>query len=191
MVGCWFTALCELSASNLKEQHLFTIDRYYSELHLAARCCSPLKQPSRCHRFDLPTRRRHRARDWDALQSDSIKMGADSLARQLRSRVRDEFFGPTSSARERVKDMSAATARHTTRGPMVLGKPLSSITGSILTSVPLPARTPPPAAGREPPPDRGGAAASKSMRFGEIEGGSGGSDCCDGDGERNSAGMFW
>lgn len=111
-------------------------------------------------------------------------MGADSLARQLRSRVRDEFFGPASGARERVKDMTAATARHTTRDPMVLGKPLSFITGSILTNVPLPARAPP--AGRQSPSDRG--AASKSMRFGEIEGRNSG---CDGDGgERNGAGVF-
>lgn len=106
-------------------------------------------------------------------------MSADSLARRLRSRVREEFFGPTPSARERIQDISAATSRHTTRGPMVLGKPLSSITGSILTNVPLPARTPP--AGRETPPDRG--VASKFMRFGEMEGGIGGGGC-GGDGLR-------
>lgn len=114
-------------------------------------------------------------------------MGADALARQLRSRVRDEFFGPTSSARERIQDISAATARHTTRGPMVLGKPLSSITGSILTNVPLPARTR--SAGCETPPDHG--AAPKSMRCGEIECGSSGGGCGGDGGEGNSAGVFW
>lgn len=113
-------------------------------------------------------------------------MGADSLARQLRSRVRDEFFGPTSSTRERIQEISAATARHTTRGPMALGKPLSSITGSILTNVPLPARTA--HAARETPPDRG--VAPKNMRFREIEGGNGGGGYAGG-GERNSAGLFW
>ncbi|CAM9152646.1 unnamed protein product, partial [Hapterophycus canaliculatus] len=71
-----------------------------------------------------------------------LKKGVDALARQLRSTVREEFFGPPSeSARERVKDFRAATARHTTRDAMVLGKPLSSITGSVLTNVPLAART--------------------------------------------------
>eukprot|EP00903_Cladosiphon_okamuranus_P008105 g7812.t1 len=113
---------------------------------------------------DRKTRRKER---------DFIKMGADSLARQLRSRVRDEFFGPTSSARERIQDVSAATARHTTRDPMVLGKPLSAITGSILTNVSLPARTP--TAGRETPPDR--ASAPKSGRAGDIEGGKGSGGC--------------
>eukprot|EP00752_Nemacystus_decipiens_P001891 g1821.t1 len=120
-------------------------------------------------------------------ERDSIKMGAESLARQLRSRLCDEFFGPASSARERIQDISAATARHTTRDPMVLGKPLSSITGSILTNVPLPARTPP--AGRETPPERG--TASKSMRCREIEDGSGGGGYGGVGGERNRAGVFW
>lgn len=74
------------------------------------------------------------------LQNASMKMGVDALARQLRSRVREEFFTPSAhlpGARERMKDISAATSRHTTRDSMVLGKPLSSVTGSILTNVPL------------------------------------------------------
>lgn len=69
-----------------------------------------------------------------------MKQGVDTLARQLRSRVREEFLGPPArleGARERVKDISAATARYTRRDPMVLSKPLSAITGSILTNVPL------------------------------------------------------
>ncbi|CAM9443367.1 unnamed protein product [Ectocarpus sp. 12 AP-2014] len=71
----------------------------------------------------------------------SLKKEVETLARQLRSGVREEFFGPLSqSARERAKDMSAATKRHTTRDPMILAKPLSAITGSVLTNVPLPAR---------------------------------------------------
>ena len=135
------------------------------------------KQLSRCPGSDA----RPFACDWTP-QRDSLKMGADTLARQLRSRVRDEFFGPTSSARERIQDISAATARHTTRGSMILGKPLSPITGCILTNVPLPARTP--AVGRETPLDRG--RPPKSTQCGEIKGGGGG----DG-GERNSAGVFW
>lgn len=119
-----------------------------------------------------------------------MKVGVDTLARQLRSRVREEFFGPVSnSARERVKDISAATARHTTRDPMVVGKPLSSITGSVLTNVPLPARIA--AVGREPQPDheenRRIGAASKPMRFEEIKGGAGGGGNDDGD----FAGAFW
>lgn len=109
-----------------------------------------------------------------------MKVGVESLARQLRSRVRDEFIGPTPSARERVEYISAATARHTTRDPMVLARPLSSLTGAILTNVPLPTRTPP--VGRESPP---------LVRFGEAEGGIGGGGCGGNRGERNSAGAFW
>lgn len=70
---------------------------------------------------------------------------------------------------------------------MVLGKPLSAITGSILTNVPLPARSPP--AGRKTPPDRG--SAPKSIRLGEIEGGKGSEGCGGDGGERNTAGVFW
>lgn len=112
----------------------------------------------------------------------------DTLARQLRSRVREEFFGKASSARERIKDNTAATLRHTTRDPMVLEKPLSSITGSILTNVPLPARVP--AAGREPKlaPEKGRKtrAASKPTRLAEIEGGGDRADV-----GRDSTGVFW
>lgn len=102
-----------------------------------------------------------------------MKVGVDNLARQLRSRVRAEFFGPGSeSARERVKDMTAATARRTTRDPMVVGKPLSSITGSVLTNVPLPARAVA-AAGPEIQPDCGETGriglASKQTPFDQIK----------------------
>lgn len=118
-----------------------------------------------------------------------MKVGVDTLARQLRSRVREEFFGPVSdSARERVKDMSAATARHTTRDPMVVGRPLSPITGSVLTNVPLPARTAA-VAGPELQPDHGEAGkmgvTSKPMRFEEVKGVGGGGD------DAYFSGTFW
>lgn len=70
-----------------------------------------------------------------------MKVGMDVLARQLRSRLREEFLGTPadpSDSRDRIKDMAAAKARYTTRDPMILGKPLSPVTGSILTNVPLP-----------------------------------------------------
>lgn len=120
-----------------------------------------------------------------------MKVGVDTLARELRSRVREEFLGPVSdSARERVKYMSAATARHTTRDPMVVGKPLSSITGSILTNVRLPAGT---VAAVDPKlqSNHGESgsigAASKPIRFEEIKGvgGGGGGD------DAYFAGTFW
>lgn len=118
-----------------------------------------------------------------------MKVGVNTLARQLRSRVREEFFGPVSeSARERVKDMSAATARHTTRDPMVVGRPLSPITGSVLTNVPLPARVVATAA-PELQPDHAEPGimgiASNPLRFEEIKGISGGGD------DAYIAGTFW
>lgn len=75
-----------------------------------------------------------------ASQKSAKRRGAEDVARQLRSRLRDEYFGPLShlpGARERAKYISAVTARHTTRHPMVLSKPLSPVTGSVMTNVPL------------------------------------------------------
>lgn len=109
----------------------------------------------------------------------------DTLARQLRATVRQEFFGPLSqSAGERVKDVRAATARHTTRDPMVLGKPLSSITGSILTNVPLPARIRGVAGDIEPENDENRRMwhASSSSGLEEVDKGDRGNDR---DGERS------
>lgn len=67
-------------------------------------------------------------------------MSACAIARELRSRVRDEFLGrpEDNGAGERRKDMDAATARYTTREGMVLARPLSPVTGSIRTNVDLP-----------------------------------------------------
>lgn len=67
-------------------------------------------------------------------------MGAYAIARQLRSKVRDEFLGGPVHAgtSERVKDMSVAAARYTTRESMVLARPVSAATGSIRTNVALP-----------------------------------------------------
>ena len=71
---------------------------------------------------------------------------------------------------------------------MLLEKPLSSITGSILTNVPLPARVP--AAGRDsqiaPEKGRKIRVAPKPTRLVEIEGGGEW-----GDGGRDGSGVFW
>lgn len=78
-----------------------------------------------------------------ASQKSATRRGVKDVAWQLRSRLRDEYFGPLShlpGARERAKYMSAVTARHTTRHPMVLSKPLSPVTGSVMTNVPLRAK---------------------------------------------------
>lgn len=67
-------------------------------------------------------------------------MGISTLARELRSRLQEEFLGSAShpaGVRENINAMAARTARHTTRDPMVLSKPPSLVTGSILTNVPL------------------------------------------------------
>lgn len=67
-------------------------------------------------------------------------MGVFAIARELRSRVRDEFLGRPehNGTSERKKDMDAAMARYTTREGMVLARPLSPVTGSIRTNVDLP-----------------------------------------------------
>lgn len=66
--------------------------------------------------------------------------GVDALARQLRSKVRKEFWGVPTSAREvaKMKEASSAMARYTSRESMIVERPFSAITGSIRTNVPMP-----------------------------------------------------
>ncbi|CAB1120523.1 unnamed protein product [Ectocarpus sp. CCAP 1310/34] len=122
----------------------------------------------------------------------SLKKEVETLARQLRSGVREEFFGPLSqSARERAKDMSAATKRHTTRDPMILAKPLSAITGSVLTNVPLPAKMATVVREMEPSYTQGRTSRSRSRPTRCEENASAGGF---GDGyghHRGGAGAFW
>ncbi|CAM9233519.1 unnamed protein product, partial [Ectocarpus sp. 4 AP-2014] len=122
----------------------------------------------------------------------SLKKEVETLARQLRSGVREEFFGPLSqSARERAKDMSAATKRHTTRDPMILAKPLSAITGSVLTNVPLPARMATVVGEMEPSYNQSRTSRSWSRPTRCEENASAGG-CGDGYGHhRGGAGAFW
>lgn len=112
-----------------------------------------------------------------ASQKSATRRGVEDVAWQLRSRLRDEYFGPLShlpGARERAKYMSAVTARHTTRHPMVLNKPLSPVTGSVMTNVPLGVKA---VDENIPRPDSKGkhGAASRSVRAKRVEDGGGSS----------------
>lgn len=68
----------------------------------------------------------------------TVRVGA--IARQLRSKVRDEFLGrpETFGGSGRLKEIVSATTRYTTRESMVLARPFSAVTGSVRTNVPLP-----------------------------------------------------
>lgn len=114
-----------------------------------------------------------------ASQKSATRRGVEDVAWQLRSRLRDEYFGPLShlpGARERAKYMSAVTARHTTRHPMVLSKPLSPVTGSVMTNVPLGVKA---VDENIPRPDSKGkngvASTSRSVRAKRVEDGGGSS----------------